>query len=126
MLFYFKIWARQARGSNKRLSIMNYYEIKIFTSSEGLEPVSSVLTMLGHETFMIEDSSVVEELLEKKNSYDWDYVDESVIAQKEEESRITLYLEPDENAEAYIEAIRSAIDMIREQDTDGRFGRFGW
>ena len=76
---------------------MNYYEIKIFTSSEGIEPVSSILTMLGHETFMIEDKSVVEELLEKKNKYDWDYVDESVIAQQEEESKITLYLEPDEN-----------------------------
>ena len=102
---------------------MNYYEIKIFTSSEGIEPVSSILTMLGHETFMIEDKSVVEELLEKKNKYDWDYVDESVIAQQEEESKITLYLEPDENAKAYIDAIRSAITMLKDQDKDGRFGR---
>ncbi len=102
---------------------MNYYEIKIFTSSDGIEPVSSLLTMLGHETFMIEDSSTVEELLEKKNSYDWDYVDEAVIAQKEEEPKITLYLEPDENAEAYIKAICSAVDMLREQDSEGRFGR---
>ena len=102
---------------------MNYYEIKIFTSSEGIEPVSSILTMLGHETFMIEDKSVVEELLEKKNKYDWDYVDESVIAQQQEESKITLYLEPDENAKAYIDAIRSAITMLKDQDKDGRFGR---
>ena len=102
---------------------MNYYEIKIFTSPEGIEPVSSILTMLGHETFMIEDRSVVEELLEKKNTYDWDYVDESVIAQQEEESKITLYLEPDENAEAYIEAICSAVAMLKDQDTDGMFGR---
>lgn len=102
---------------------MNYYEIKIFTSSDGIEPVSSLLTMLGHEMFMIEDSSTVEELLEKKNSYDWDYVDEAVIAQKEEEPRITLYLEPDENAEAYIKAICSAVDMLREQDSERRFGR---
>ena len=100
---------------------MNYYEIKIFTSSEGIEPVSSILTMLGHETFMIEDKSVVEELLEKKNKYDWDYVDESVIAQQEEESKITLYLEPDENAKAYIDAIRSAVTMLKDQDKDGRF-----
>ena len=107
----------------QRFIIMNYYEIKIFTSSEGIEPVSSILTMLGHETFMIEDKSVVEELLEKKNKYDWDYVDESVIAQQEEESKITLYLEPDENAKAYIDAIRSAITMLRDQDKDGRFGR---
>lgn len=102
---------------------MNYYEVKIFTSSQGIDAVSSVLTMLGHETFMIEDSSVVEELLKKENSYDWDYVDESVIAQQKEESRITLYLEPDETAEASIAAIKSAISMLKEQDPNGVFGR---
>lgn len=102
---------------------MNYYEVKIFTSSQGIDAVSSVLTMLGHETFMIEDSSVVEELLKKENSYDWDYVDESVIAQQKEESRITLYLEPDEAAEESIAAIKSAIAMLKEQDPNGIFGR---
>lgn len=102
---------------------MNYYEVKIFTSSQGIDAVSSVLTMLGNETFMIEDSSVVEELLKKENSYDWDYVDESVIAQQKEESRITLYLEPDETAEASIAAIKSAISMLKEQDPNGVFGR---
>lgn len=102
---------------------MNYYEVKIFTSSQGIDAVSSVLTMLGHETFMIEDSSVVEELLKKENSYDWDYVDESVIAQQKEESRITLYLEPDETAESSIAAIKSAISMLKEQDPNGVFGR---
>lgn len=102
---------------------MNYYEVKIFTSSQGIDAVSSVLTMLGHETFMMEDSSVVEELLKKENSYDWDYVDESVIAQQKEESRITLYLEPDEAAEESIAAIKSAIAMLKEQDPNGIFGR---
>jgi ribosomal protein L11 methyltransferase len=101
---------------------MNYYEVKIYTSTDGLDAVSSVLTMLGHETFMTEDRSVVEELLEKKNSYDWDYVDEKVLAQQYEESKITLYIEPDEYAEAAIEAIRSSINMLKDQDKKGVFG----
>jgi ribosomal protein L11 methyltransferase len=101
---------------------MNYYEVKIYTSTDGLDAVSSVLTMLGHETFMTEDRSVVEELLEKKNSYDWDYVDEKVLAQQYEESKITLYIEPDEYAEAAIEAIRSSISMLKDQDKKGVFG----
>ena len=100
---------------------MNYYEIKIFTSTEGIEPVSSILTMLGHETFMIEDKSVVEELLEKKNKYDWDYVDESVIAQQEEESKITLYLEPDENAKTYIHENPAFFDMLEAKVRDFYF-----
>jgi len=102
---------------------MNYYEVKIFTSTEGIEAVSAVLTMLGHETFMIEDRSVVEELLEKKNKYDWDYVADDVVAQKEAESCITLYFEPEEDTEKMIDAIRSSISMLKDQDPSGIYGR---
>lgn len=102
---------------------MNYYEVKIYTSEEGIDAVSAVLTMLGHETFVIEDASVVDELLKKENSYDWDYVDDSVLAQKDAESRIVLYLEPEEDTEAVIEAIRQSVALLKEQDADGRFGR---
>lgn len=102
---------------------MNYYEVAIYTSSEGIDAVSALLTMLGHETFMIEDASVVEELLQKENSYDWDYVDDSVIAQKDAESRIVLYLEPEDDTEAVITAIRESVKLLKQQDEAGRFGR---
>ncbi len=102
---------------------MNYYEIKIYTTTEGIDAVSEILTMLGHDTFVIEDKSTVEELLEKKNKYDWDYVDETIIAQQEAESNITIYMEPEENASAQIESIRSAVSMLKEQDIQGVFGR---
>lgn len=102
---------------------MNYYEIRIFTSAEGIEPVSAILTMLGHETFMIEEAADVEELLEKKNSYDWDYIDEAVLAQQNAEPVITLYLEDDEAAREHIKSICSAVDLLKLQATDGCFGR---
>lgn len=102
---------------------MNYYEVAIYTSSEGIDAVSALLTMLGHETFMIEDASVVEELLQKENSYDWDYVDDSVIAQKDAESRIVLYLEPEDDTGAVITAIRESVKLLKQQDEAGRFGR---
>ena len=54
---------------------MNYYEVKIYTTSEGIEPLSALLIMLGQETFVTEDKSVLDEFLEKKNVFDWDYVD---------------------------------------------------
>ena len=102
--------------------IMNYYEVKIHTSPEGVEAVSAVLTMLGHESFMTEDASDVKELLEKKNSYDWDYIDESVIAQGMNESLITLYMEPDDQAEEKIAAIKGSIKLLKAEDSRGIFG----
>ncbi len=102
---------------------MNYYEVKIFTSTEGLEAVSAILVMLGHETFVTEDKTIVDELLEKKNSYDWDYVDDSIIAQRNNESNITIYMEVEEDTIAAIESIKDAVAMLKEQDVNGVFGR---
>ena len=71
---------------------MNYYEVKIYTTSEGIEPLSALLIMLGQETFVTEDKSVLDEFLEKKNVFDWDYVDEDVLGIGDRESNITCLL----------------------------------
>ena len=103
---------------------MNYYEVKIYTSTEGLEAVAAVLVMLGHETFITEDKTIVDELLAKENSYDWDYVDDSVIAQRDNETNITVYMDPDdEDTVPGIKAIKESIAMLKEQDVNGVFGR---
>ena len=103
---------------------MNYYEVKIYTSTEGLEAVAAVLVMLGHETFITEDKTIVDELLAKENSYDWDYVDDSVIAQRDNETNITVYMDPDdEDTVPAIEAIKESIAMLKELDVNGVFGR---
>ena len=102
---------------------MNYYQVKIFTSTEGLEAVAAILVMLGHETFITEDKTIVDELLAKENSYDWDYVDDSVIAQRDNETNITIYMDPDDETPAAIEAIKSAVAMLKDQDENGVFGR---
>lgn len=91
---------------------MKYYEVKIYTNSEGIEPVSGVLEMIGQETFVIEDVSVVDEFLEKKNVYDWDYVDASVLEKKE--SSLTLYVEPEEAGET-IAMIRRAVADLKQR-----------
>ncbi len=101
---------------------MNYYEVKIYTSPEGIEPLSGVLTMLGHDTFITEDPSVVDDFLEKKNQYDWDYVDEEVLLMGQGESNITVYMETDENAMHQIQEIRAAVAKLKEDDPQGIYG----
>ena len=102
---------------------MNYYEVKIYTSPEGIEPVSGVLTMLGHDTFITEDPSVVKDFLEKKNQYDWDYVDEEVLMMGQGESNITVYTDTDEDAMHQIAEIRAAVEKLKQDDPHGRYGR---
>ncbi len=102
---------------------MDYFELKIFTATEGIEPLSNLLMDLGYETFVTEDSSVVEEFLEKKNSYDWDYVSKEVLEKQYEESCITLYFEADEAGKASIKEIGDAVAKMRSGDTEHKFGR---
>lgn len=102
---------------------MNYYEVKIYTSTEGIEPLSGVLIMLGHDTFVTEDKSVIEDFLEKKNQYDWDYVDEEVLRIGQDESNITIYMETDETAMHRIEEIKAAVAKLKKEDPQGVYGR---
>ena len=102
---------------------MNYYEVKIYTTSEGIEPLSTLLIMLGHTTFVTEDRSVVDDFLAKKNEFDWDYVDEEVLGMGERESNITLYMETGEDSMHAIDQIRSSAAQLKEEDRENRYGR---
>ena len=102
---------------------MNYYEVKIYTTSEGIEPLSAVLIMLGQETFVTEDKSVLDEFLEKKNTFDWDYVDEDVLGIGDRESNITLYMDVTEDSMHAIDQIHSSVADLKKSDSEGKYGR---
>ena len=102
---------------------MNYYEVKIYTTSEGIEPLSALLIMLGQETFVTEDKSVLDEFLEKKNVFDWDYVDEDVLGIGDRESNITLYMDVTEDSMHAIDQIRSSVTDLKKSDSGGKYGR---
>lgn len=99
---------------------MNYYEVKIFTSSAGVEPVSNALVIAGYESFSIDDVEIAKDILSKKKTFEWDYYDESVL--EEREAVITLYFEP-EDAEMNIAAVSKAVSDLKADDEEGRYGR---
>ncbi|MDD2483453.1 MAG: 50S ribosomal protein L11 methyltransferase [Eubacteriales bacterium] len=72
---------------------MDYTEITIFTNKESLDPLSCVITDLGIAGFAVEDPADFEELLNKKNAYDWDYINEEILPQEGDPVRITLHFE---------------------------------
>lgn len=75
---------------------MKYIEVTIYTTKHGLDPLTCILTDMGIAGFVVEDAADVAELMNKKNDYDWDYVDPSVLQQAEREESITFYLEESE------------------------------
>lgn len=101
---------------------MNYIETKIYTSKFGIEYVLNTLSEMDIEDAVIEDPTDVEELMDKKNSYDWDYVDASVMEQIHEEPTVILYMEDSQDGKAKVQAVKQAMNRLKERMIQGEFG----
>ncbi|MBN7772710.1 50S ribosomal protein L11 methyltransferase [Clostridium aminobutyricum] len=97
---------------------MNYIETKIYTSEVGIEMVLNALSEIGIDNAVIEDPSDVEDLMDKKNTYDWDYVDASVMEQIHEEPTVIIYSEDTEEGKNQVEQIRLAVKDLKEKKDD--------
>ncbi len=85
---------------------MRYLEVKIYTTQEGIDPLTCILMDMGIAGFAVSDARDFQELMEKKNSYDWDYVDESLMDFENIKTSVTFYLEDDEESQVILERLR--------------------
>jgi len=89
---------------------MNYTEIRIYTKKENLDPLSGVLVDMEIAGFAVEDPVAYEELLNKKNDYEWDYIDEGILPKEGDPAQIILYFE--DTAEG-LETMDQVLEEIR-------------
>ena len=101
---------------------MKYIEISIDTNLTGLEPVVSALASIGVTETVVEDPRDVIDLLDKKEEYHWDYVDESVSELVDEQPAVTVYLEDNEENRALTEKIKETVKTLGENAAAGFFG----
>ncbi len=102
---------------------MNYLEVKIFTSTYGIETVTDALANLGIDAFIIEDAHDFESFLSNKKDYDWDYVDETLMELMEIETCIITYLDATQDGEATFKTIRTEMAKLKKEDAEGVLGR---
>ncbi|MCI8610117.1 MAG: 50S ribosomal protein L11 methyltransferase [Firmicutes bacterium] len=101
---------------------MKYIQIDIHAKREGIEPVISALLEVGITDTVVEDPADIADLLEKKNEYDWDYIDESVLKLQEETPKVTVFLEDDEEGRKKMETLMVAIEALKIKAEAGIFG----
>ncbi len=92
---------------------MEWLEMKIDTSHAGLDPVCAMLEQQGVTGWMIDDETDFQDFLEHNRQY-WNYVDEELLAEKRGVSRVTFYLERNENALSTIAAVRIAMSAMKK------------
>ena len=92
---------------------MNWLELHIDTTHAGLEPVEPLLSSLGIDGVVIDDETEFQDFLENNHQY-WDYVDEDLEKQMQGKSRVTFYLQADEEGFARMGEVRIALENLKK------------
>lgn len=101
---------------------MEWTEVNIYTSAEGIELICSKLMDIGIKGFVIKDSADFNEFLENKNGQ-WDYIDEDLMGLANCETCITVYLPENNQGADMLTSIKNMLADVKKSDTDGVYGR---
>lgn len=101
---------------------MNWAEVSIFTTTDGIDAVCGSLLCLGLAGFVIKDAQDFEEFLNNKTG-NWDYIDDDLMGLRSCETTITIYLPENEQGRQTLEDIKEELKAIRQRDSDRKFGR---
>lgn len=101
---------------------MEWTEASIYTSTEGVELLCGKLLELGINGFAVEDAQDFEAFLEETTPH-WDYVDDSLMALKDAETRVIVYLPKNVQGAQTLAAVSSVVRALKADDAEGRMGR---
>ena len=101
---------------------MDWIKVSIFTTSEGIEPLSGRLYQLGITGLEIEDEKDFKDFLENNKQY-WDYVDDELIKEKEGETEVIAYVSDNAAGHEMLMAIRNTVAEMKQLDDENEFGR---
>ena len=93
---------------------MQWLELTIKTASAGIDLVAERLTVLGHDSFIIDDQADFDDFLENNKQY-WDYVDEDLEQKMQGLSQIRLYIEDGPTAMETVSELRTQMQLLRQQ-----------
>lgn len=100
---------------------MNFIQVDVYTTSQAIDGITGLLTDHGVTGFIIKDSADFEEFLSDKNA-NWDYVDDELMGLKNVEPHITMYLQDNIQGAEMLTSIKSALDALKQNDTDNYYG----
>lgn len=101
---------------------MKFIEVKIYTSHEGIEPLTAMLMQKGITGITVDDPADVDELMEHKKEYEWDYIDQSLLDDKNREPVVYAYFDDTEEGRKQVQDLKLAIMMLKGKEMEGVFG----
>lgn len=100
---------------------MDWLQVSIYTSPEGIEPLCGRLYNLGITGVEIQDKDDFEDFLENNKQY-WDYVDEELREKMNGETRVKIYVSDNETGHKQLSKVRDDLISFKSIDTENIFG----
>lgn len=101
---------------------MKYIEFKVHASRQGIEQVTAMYLRMGIDQVSIDDPADMEDILNKKNEYGWDYVDDDLKKGLDREPAISIYFEDTEENREKIQQLKLQVMMLKSKELEGLFG----
>ena len=101
---------------------MNWVEMDIYTTTEGIEAVTGSLLGMGINGFVIKDAKDFQDFLDDKDG-NWDYIDDDLMDLKNCETTVTVYLPENAQGLENLEAMKLELKALKKRDVNNEFGR---
>lgn len=101
---------------------MNWVELDIFTTTEGIEAVTGSLLGMGINGFVIKDAQDFRDFLNDKDA-NWDYIDDDLMGLRDCETTVTVYLPENAQGLESLEAVKLELKALKGRDAENKFGR---
>ena len=93
---------------------MDWLELKIDTAPAGIDAVTALLEEQGISGVVIDDARDFKDFMAHNQAY-WDYVDDALVREKENLSRVTFYVENSPAGYGTIAAVRMAMHALKQR-----------
>jgi ribosomal protein L11 methyltransferase len=100
---------------------LNFFEVKIKTSADGIDPVCGRLLCLGVTGFEIKNPNDFNEFLENKTG-NWDYIDDELLSLRSGDTEVICYLADNNQGLDSLAEIIETIGELKALDTENKFG----
>ena len=101
---------------------MRYIQLKIHATGQGIEAVLPLLMSYGVEGISVDDPADLADIMDKKNPYEWDYVDEDVMSDPDREPTLTAWLDDTEENRQIVQSIKVDILKLKAEEQYHTFG----
>lgn len=101
---------------------MDWTEVKLYTTTAGIEPLTTALMDIGLKGFVIEDAADFDAFLNDTTPH-WDYIDESLMDLKNCETNIKFYVADNPQGLEELASAREIAAKFKAADSEKQYGR---